>query len=177
MIKLFTTSVLLLVNMNSNINVHQNNSTIKDWSESKLTFDDFKATPKSKTGIKGEFSTKISWTVAEQEGALPIYKMYNKMDSSKSWMNKKHDELLKEYQFCWDLGELYTRKIRKDIELLNKNKVHDKEKYKATITKHVLNYRKQRAKYDGVLYNQPDLYKIINKQYQDSLNLYKGYKI
>lgn len=172
MISIITMSLFALFTTQANL---EDNPSLKDWGEKNLRFEDFMASPKSKSGIKGEFHTKISWTIAEIDGRVPTYKVYNRMDRSKSWINKKHDELLKEYQFTWDMAELYTRKIRKDIEELNAKKVLDKEKYKAVITSYVGKFNKQRMKYDGALYNQPDFYKIVNKQYQDSLKMYNKY--
>lgn len=154
---------------------YQQNDLI-DWSEKKLTFDDFKGKGKISKKPEGEFSSKISWTILEESGKTPVYKIYNKMDRSQSWLSIKHNELLKEYQFLWNLSELYTRKIRKDIEKLNQNKVTDKVIYKGAITKQVQNFYKQRAKYVGVVQNQPDLFKIIDKQYNDSLLIYNKYK-
>lgn len=174
MISIITISLLSILSNNVKLN---ENPSVKNWSENGLKFEDFLAPPKSKSGIKGEFHTKISWTIAEREGSVPIYKIYNQMDRSKSWINKKHDELLKEYQFTWDMAELYTRKIRKEIENFNKKKVVDKEQYKTLITSYVSKYNKQRVRYEGTLYNQPDLYRIVNKQYQDSLKLYDKYAL
>lgn len=147
-----------------------------DWSEKKLTFNDFKGKSKSSKGVQGELAAKISWTITEETGQLPIYKVYNKMDPNQSWMSVKHDELLKEYQFIWNLSELYTRKIRKNIEELNRRKSKDKEAYRKVISKQVAYFQKERNRYYGVLQNQPDMYKMLDKQYQDSLKQYNKYK-
>jgi len=158
--------------------IAQNNTNDQlEWSESQLTFDHFKAKPKTTIGIKGEFSSKISWVIKQYPGEIPEYTIYNKMVPSLSWVSMKHNELLKEYQFLFNISELYTRKIRKDILELNKKKVIDKEKYKSVIIKHISTQSKEMKRYDGVLYNQPDLYKILNKQYQDSLKLYQQYSL
>lgn len=148
-----------------------------DWSEKKLTFNDFKAKPKTTKGVEGEFATKISWTITQETGKLPIYKVYNKMNPTESWMSVKHEELLKEYQFTWNLQELYARKARKDIEELNRRKSKDKDAYRKVITKHVAYFQKERLKYKGILQNQPDLYNILDKQYQDSIKMYSKYKL
>lgn len=148
-----------------------------DWSETPLTFNYFKVNKLKTKDIKGDFSTKISWTISQYPGEVPQYKVYNKMNPSLSWMSMHHKELLKEYQFLFDLSELYTRKIRKEISELNQKKVIDKEVYKAVILKHISKLNKQKKKYDGVIYNQPDLYKILNTQYQDSLKIYKQYAL
>ena len=148
-----------------------------EWSDSQLTFSHFKAKPKTTKGIKGEFSTKIFWTIRQYPGEVPEYTVYNKMVPSLSWLSMKHNELLQEYQFLFNISELYTRKIRKEISELNKNKIIDKETYKSTIIKYINTQSKEKKRYEGVLYNQPDLYKILNKQYQDSLKLYQSYAL
>lgn len=161
-------------NFTSSINTQEN--IFLDWSDKKLTFEDFRGKGKISKKPEGELSSKIVWTITEETGKLPIYKLYNRMDRSQSWMSIKHNELLKEYQFLWNLSELYTRKIRKDIETLNHKKVKDKAIYKNAITIQVNNFYKERARYAGILQNQPDLYKIIDKQYTDSLVLFNKYK-
>ena len=159
------------------INAQQTNTDQLEWSDSQLTFEHFKAKPKTTKGIKGEFSTKISWVIQQYPGEVPDYIIHNKMIPSLSWVSMKHDELLKEYQFIFNISEIYTRKIRKDVLELKKKKVIDKEKYKTVILKHINTLNKEKRRFDGVLYNQPDLYKILNKQYQDSLKLYQQYSL
>ncbi|RLZ09165.1 hypothetical protein [Faecalibacter macacae] len=169
---------LLAINISPFIfSLNQNkNDGLIDWSENrKLTFSDFKAKPKTSKGVEGELSTKITWTVREETGKLPEYKIYNKMNPYESWVSIKHEELLKEYQFLWNLSELYTRKTRKEIEALKFKKVKNKEQYKSIIVKNVQKFQTERQKFKGTLHNQPDLYKILNNQYQDSLKIYSKY--
>lgn len=167
-----------LLNYNNPVNNLQNNPndpTI-NWSEKKLTFNDFKGKPKTTKGVEGELATKITWTIAEETGKTPVYTIYNKMVQNQSWMSIQHEELLKEYQFIWNLSELYTRKIRKEVESLYQKKTTNKEVYKAVITKNVTIFHKERMKLKGTLQNQPDLYKILDQKYQDSLKIYQKYK-
>lgn len=147
-----------------------------DWSEKKITFNDFKGKGKPSKTPEGEFASKISWTITEETGKLPVYKVYNRMDPTKSWMSINHDELLKEYQFVWNLQELYTRKARKDIEELQRRKSKDKDAYRKVITKHVAYFQKERLKYKGILQNQPDLYSMLEKKYKDSIQQFSKYK-
>lgn len=156
-------------------NVYQQ-SDLLNWSEKKLTFEDFKGKPKNTKKPEGALASKISWTITEESGKAPVYKIYNKMDRAQSWISVKHLELLKEYQFLWNLSELYTRKIRKEVEKLNVKKVTDKTIYKSVISQQVNTFYKERAKYTGVIQNQPDLFRIIDKQYNDSLMIYSKYK-
>ena len=170
-------TIFLNIIQPSHINFQQKNDDhLIDWSEKKLTYNDFKGKGKVTKTPEGEFSSKISWTITEETGKLPVYKVYNRMDTSQSWMSVKHNELLKEYQFVWNLQELYARKTRKDIEELNRRKSKDKDAYRKVITKHVAYFQKERLKYKGILQNQPDIYNMLEKQYKDSLQQYNKYK-
>ena len=159
------------------INAQKTNTDQIEWSDSQLKFEHFKAKAKSSDGIKGEMSSKISWITKQYPGEAPEYIIYNLMIPSLSWVSMQHEELLREYQFIFNISEIYARKIRKDVLELNKKKVIDKETYKATILKHINTLHKEKRKFDGVLYNQPDFYKILNKQYQDSLKMYQQYSL
>lgn len=148
-----------------------------EWKENyTLKFVDFKAKAKKTPKPQGELAIKASWTISETDGTPPVYKIYNRFDPNSSWMSINHNELLKEYQFIWNLHELYIRKARKEVSNLNKKKVFDYTIYDKAIRKNITQFQKQRMKYDGVIQNQKDLYNIVNKKYLDSLNMYKEYK-
>lgn len=147
------------------------------WSEKKLTYDDFKGkSPKKDSTPNGEIALKVAWSKSSVQGKVPTYTIYNKMIRTDSWISMKHPGLLREYQFFWDMQELYVRKVRKDIDELYKKNEKNREVYQKVLTKHMTNFQKDRKKYKGVFIDQEDLYKIVNKQYQDSLKLYSNYK-
>ena len=87
----------------------------------------------------------------------------------------KHTGILNEMQLQFDLSELYARKIRKEFEILKTKKVTDKDSYRSKFTLGSKNFQKRLKSIAGVSLNQPDLYKLLNKQIQDSLIIYKAY--
>lgn len=97
------------------------------------------------------------------------------MNPDQSWMSVKHPDLLKEYQFLWDIQELYARKTRKIVRDLNNEKYMDVNPYREKIYQQVRILQREQNKYRGTIINQPDLYKILNNQYQDSLKIYSKY--
>jgi len=86
-----------------------------------------------------------------------------------------HAEILKEMQLQFDLSELYARKIRKDFKDLQAKKVMNKDSYRAKFLLGSKNFQKKLKSIAGVSLNQPDLYKLLNKQIQDSLVIYQNY--
>ena len=87
----------------------------------------------------------------------------------------QHAEILKEMQLQFDLSELYARKIRKDFKDLQAKKVMDKDSYRAKFLSGSKNFQKKLKSIGGVSLNQPDLYKLLNNQIQDSLVIYQNY--
>jgi len=152
--------------------------SVIEWNKGKLTYDDFKAPPKSsKDVVKGEFVGHIKWSFNMTNDRIPKYKIYNNMSAKDSWLSVKHEGLLKEYQFMWDVQELYARKMRKASQKLTQQKEQDIEVYRKNFKKLFHQLQKERNKYNGVIIDQPDFYEILNKQYQDSLKMYDQYKL
>ena len=149
-----------------------------EWSENyKLKFEDFKGKKKITNKPTGEIKIDISWNSKQYEGEVPTYIIQNKFDCENSWISMNHIELIKEYQFLWNLQELYVRKARKIVDELNKKKVLNTIEYENVIRKQISILQNQKNRYNGVLQNQPDLYRIVEKKYKDSLQLYKDYKL
>lgn len=97
------------------------------------------------------------------------------MNPDQSCMSVKHPDLLKENQFLWDIQKLYARKTRKIIRDLNNEKYMDVNLYREKIYQQIRILQREQNKYRGTIINQPDLYKILNNQYQDSLKIYSKY--
>jgi hypothetical protein len=152
-------------------------SDIINWSENyKLKYTDFKGVQKKdKNKPQGEIAINISWT-AKIEKDIPKYVISNKFDKSKSWLTINHSELIKEYQFIWNLQELYIRKARKQISDLNNLNESNEDLYLNVIKSNIKKFQKEKNRYSGILQNQPDFYRILDKKYQDSINLYANYK-
>lgn len=110
------------------------------------------------------------------DGEIPQLKVFNRFDESNSWVSFKHEGILQEMQLQFDLSELYARKLRKDFKDLQAKKVMDKESYRSKFIFESNTFQKRLRKIAGVSLNQPGLYKLLNKQIQDSLVIYQSYK-
>ena len=102
------------------------------WSsEQKLSWNDFKGKNENSFNYtKAETSTIIETvnTYYDNEN-LPIYEIACYFLPKKSWTITSEQFALKHEQLHFDIGELYTRKIRKAFDSLNINKVKDFRKY------------------------------------------------
>ncbi|WP_413533641.1 hypothetical protein [Empedobacter brevis] len=140
-----------------------------------MNYENFKKKPTQTKTPQGFLDSKLGWQIAEIDGEIPELKVFNKFDENNSWISMKHAGILNEMQLQFDLSELYARKIRKDFENLRTQKVVNKEAYKAKFTSGSNNFQKRLRSIAGVSLNQPDLYKLLNKQIQDSLVIYQAY--
>ncbi|MGL5234669.1 MAG: hypothetical protein ACRC8Z_07940 [Empedobacter falsenii] len=141
----------------------------------KLNYENFKKKPIQTKVPQGFLDSKLGWQIAESTGELPELWVTNKFDESNSWLSMQHTEILKEMQLQFDLSELYARKIRKDFKDLQAKKVMNKDSYRAKFLLGSKNFQKKLKSIAGVSLNQPDLYKLLNKQIQDSLVIYQNY--
>ena len=151
--------------------------SLTEWKkDTKLSYLNFKKTPTQKTKPQGFLDSKLGWQIAETDGEIPQLRVFNRFDETNSWVSMKHEGILKEMQLQFDISELYARKIRKDFSDLQSKKVMDKESYKTKFANGTRNFQKRLRSLSGVTLNQPDLYKLINKQIQDSLTIYSKYQ-
>lgn len=153
----------------------QAQSVIEWKKDMKLNYENFKKKPSQTKVPQGFLDSKLSWQITEPTGELPELWVTNKFDESNSWLSMQHTEILKEMQLQFDLSELYARKIRKDFKDLQAKKVMNKDSYRAKFLLGSKNFQKKLKSIAGVSLNQPDLYKLLNKQIQDSLVIYQNY--
>lgn len=150
--------------------------TMIEWKKDvKLNFENFKKKPVQTKVPQGFLESKLGWQIAETDGEVPDLKVFNRFDENNSWISMKHTGILNEMQLQFDLSELYARKIRKEFEILKTKKVTDKDSYRSKFTLGSKNFQKRLKSIAGVSLNQPDLYKLLNRQIQDSLIIYKAY--
>ncbi len=150
--------------------------SVIEWKKDvKLNYENFKKKPIQTKVPQGFLDSKLGWQIAESTGELPELWVTNKFDESNSWLSMQHTEILKEMQLQFDLSELYARKIRKDFKDLQAKKVMNKDSYRAKFLLGSKNFQKKLKSIAGVSLNQPDLYKLLNKQIQDSLVIYQNY--
>ncbi|ADX66933.1 MULTISPECIES: hypothetical protein [Weeksella] len=151
-------------------------SSYINWQENQfLTFENFKAKAPKGDKTAASIYTEISWVKKQTRQELPVYTVINRMDENRSWINRKDENLLNQKQLQFDISEFYTRKIRQEIQLLMQKKVRDEAAYKEVFTRHSIQLQRVQKKYLNLLSDQPYLWKIINKEYQDSLILYKDF--
>ena len=150
-----------------------------EWSsERNLTFADFKGSaPKSaSTGSAVNLSTVFSYQTQHVQGEVPKITILNYIDRNSSWIKVKKPEVLELQQIKFDYAELYARKIRKEMALMNKKGIKDKQKYLDVIAKIAKSSEKRQRANNVLLEDQPHLIKIIKKDISDSLSLYKEFK-
>ena len=147
-----------------------------NWQENQLlTFDNFKTKAPKGDKTAASIYTEISWIKKQTGQDLPIYTVINRMDENRSWINRKDKNLLNQKQLQFDISELYTRKIRQEIQRLVQKKVRDEATYKEVFIRNSNQLQRTQKKYLNLLGEQPNLWKIVNKEYQDSLLLYKDF--
>lgn len=149
-----------------------------EWNKDRsLTFTDFRASVPKNTGSNKAVSltTVISFQTKQVTGGVPKVTVFNLIDRNASWIKVKKTEILELQQLKFDYSELYARKIRKEIMLMNKKGIKDKQKYTDVITKYANASEKRHRTHNILLEEQPHLIKIMKKDVQDSLNLYKAY--
>jgi hypothetical protein len=169
-IKLFTFLIFIM-------STYLQAQSLVAWNKDvKLNYTDFKKSPTQKKKPQGVLDSRLGWQIAEADGQIPQLKVFNRYDQSNSWISMKHEGILKEMQLQFDLSELYARKIRKDFSDLQAKKAMSKDTYRTKFEYGTRSFQKRLSSLAGVTLNQPDLYKLINKQIQDSLVLYSKYQ-
>lgn len=149
-----------------------------EWStEKKLSFNDFKGKIPSNiaTGASVNLSTLISYQTSQTQGSVPKITIFNYVDRNNSWIKVKKQEILDIQQIKFDQSELTVRKIRKEMENMNKKGVKDRQAYLDRITKMSQAAKQKNNSKFVMLEDQPHLIKIMKKDVSDSLNLYKAY--
>lgn len=152
------------------------NPDYMEWTPNKkLSFTDFKANvPKGKSAHVVNLTTVVTYQSRQEAGKPPKMTILNYIDRNASWIKVKKPEILALEQIKFDYSELNARKIRKEMAKMNKQGVKEKQKYIDVITKMVNQFEKRRNR--GVLLeDQPHLIKIMQKDVQDSLILYKEF--
>ncbi|MBA5629147.1 hypothetical protein [Moheibacter lacus] len=101
------------------------------WRESlELNYADFEQKPPrnvknvlAKSGIRIEYHYQI------KDKNPPVFTVKTYFLKDQSWMILKDSNTLQHEKLHFDLAELYTRKIRRDLAKLNQKKVHKLQSY------------------------------------------------
>lgn len=153
------------------------NQDYVEWSkDKKLSFTDFKGkVPTANSNSAVNLSTLISYQTSQEQGKIPKITVFNYVDRSSSWIKVKKQEVLDIQQIKFDYSELNVRKIRKEMDNMNKKGIKERQKYIDAITKlNQASKQKNNSKF-VMLEDQPHLIKIMKKDIADSLNVYKNY--
>jgi hypothetical protein len=97
------------------------------WSnKQKLNWDNFVGIPDTtKINIVASTCCKIEVTDSKIINGIPIYVLECNFIKNESWKIVNDDYTLNHEQLHFDIYELYTRKIRKTFDSLNRKKVQD----------------------------------------------------
>jgi hypothetical protein len=124
------------------------------WSsKKKLVWDDFKGIPDtSSTNIGALTSSEIEIVYNETINGVPKYLLKCHFIKSKSWTRVNDIPTLLHEQLHFDIDELFTRKVRKAFDSLNKIKIEDFEIYNNTYTFYGEKCDKYQNLYDSQVY-------------------------
>jgi len=169
-------SVLIIISFCCSFVTHDNDYL--DWMPNRsLSFGDFRGNIPADVSSKSAVSSSISlsYQITQIPGKTPEIIIFNRFDRNASWIQLKTQEILDLQQIYFDYSELYARKIRKEIKIMNQKNITDKQKYINLITQIAGKLSKVRSKENAMLYDQPHLIKIMKKDISDSLKLYADY--
>lgn len=156
-------------------NFKQDSDEILWSSERKLIWNDFAGVPDtSQTNLAALTSAEIEITQNWGENDIPKYVLQCHFIKSQSW-TKVHDELtLLHEQLHFDIGELFTRKIRRSFDSLNAKKVKDYLIYEKVFFSYVEKNESFQKKYDSeVNFNDVSQLKWAKKISAELLKLKK----
>ncbi len=103
-----------------------------EWSASRsLSWSDYvkKSTSFNNSKALAMTATSIEYTVYEKSNTPPVYVFKNYFEKKHSWTITARKDVLKHEQLHFDISELYARKMRKEMKLLNQQKEKDNRKY------------------------------------------------
>ncbi|WP_347924818.1 hypothetical protein [Pontimicrobium sp. SW4] len=124
------------------------------WSSNKkLTWNDFLGEPNNyKENLLAETQCEIKIIGTYRSGGIPKYIIASYFIKSKSWTKVNDSLTLKHEQVHFDIYELFTRKIRKEFDKLNKKKVRDTKMYDEIYYKLVNESINLNDRYDNEVY-------------------------
>lgn len=108
-----------------------NNDSLLTWkSERKLVWTDFKGKPKENRGIvSAETYCEVKVVKSWDDGYIPKFNIVCVFKKYDSWHVVDDDYTLKHEQLHFDMWELFTRKIRKEIKRLNEEEKIEYDEY------------------------------------------------
>ena len=108
------------------------NKNLIEWKENqKLTWSDylFVNLTNSQRKALAMTATNIEYTVYEQKGKAPRFEFRNYFNKEYSWTRTTRKDILLHEQLHFDISELYTRKMRKELGLMTQKNIKDVKLY------------------------------------------------
>lgn len=149
-----------------------------EWSENqKLSWDYFDAKPAEKTFGDAGTAVKIKAKPYIVDGEI-YYSVYALFNRKKSWCKGKSDKLLEHEQLHFDIAELTARKVRRAVEMMQKENVDDLQTYNQSIQEILIKSNDFDAQYDrdtfhGLIQNKQKAWQKKVSEELSALNEYK----
>lgn len=107
-------AALKLKILENNLQLENNDINYIDWSEKRLTWDDFLAEPVRKTDAAALTATHLGFSYNITNNKIS-YNIICRFDKTKSWGLVKNDWILKHEQGHFDIAEIFARKLFKEV--------------------------------------------------------------
>ena len=140
--------ILLAISVSSFI--YQNDSKILWEKDIELRIEDFRKDIPDYSDKLAESLLSIEYNYQVTEVEAPIFTIKTYFIKDRSWIKLKDKNTLRHEQLHFDMAELYTRKMRRDIEQMRRKKIKDIEVYIEVMRQ----YRSENRKADEQFDNQ-----------------------
>ncbi|WOI21525.1 hypothetical protein [Nonlabens ulvanivorans] len=162
--------VILIIFLSFGKSTFPVNDKIKWHSSRPLKWSDFKG--KKEVGKKrvavAETAVEIVTENSFYRDGIPIFEINCYFLKNESWTITKDIQHLKHEQSHFNIHEVYTRKIRKEFDSLNNNKITDFDVYKSVFEKKLSECDSLNNKYDNETYFSID--KIVQVKWEKKIS-------
>ena len=172
---LFSTFILIVFSLFTSMNLEQEISDYKYWSEEKLTYDDFKGQPDAKSKKPAESKFMVDILDTHLENNIPKYNVRSFLKRNESWMVLCDETTLSREQLVFDMHEISARKIRKAFDSLNKIKMTEAEIYQIVFEANIEKAEKQIDAFILESASNPKKQKIWQKKITSELTQLQAY--
>ncbi len=120
----------------------------------KLDWEDYQGLPPKNKGVKVAVSSVKINVKREQyyEGNVPHYIVKSFFNKKKSWTITNSEKSLLHERLHFDITEIYSRKIRCELKILEESEEKDVNVYKTTYRKLLKEHWETQKKYDEEVY-------------------------
>ena len=109
-----------------------NKDHLIEWKDNlKLSWNDYQLVDQKSNQRKAlaMTATNIEYTIYEQKNVAPRFVIKNYFNKEYSWTRTKRSDILQHEQLHFDISELYTRKMRRDLGSMTKKNIKDVNLY------------------------------------------------